>query len=621
ANFLYLYCPGMDSLLVYYPEITGGGELLKFYSTLKEKEGRVNESVGYNVKLDSLPERFQLLIACKSTKQVLLPIIVSSELKFDSDEGVRKIFFGLYSGILFVMFVYNFIIYLFTKYKTFLALVVYIPFVYLTQANYQGFASLYFWENSSFMMSYSFYILNPLVGIAAIVFFYSFLNIAQTLPSIIPYLMGFIAIYVVSFVLVYFDPVASYQVLQMNAGLLGVFTLVQALRLVGKGYRQARFYSVSTSLIIIGVILFVLKDFGLVKYSFWTHNVMSIGSGLEVTLLSIALADRINTLKKEKEESQAQALEVLQENERIIKEQNVVLEKKVEERTFELRQSNSDLGKALDDLKQTQAQLVDAEKMASLGQMTAGIAHELNNPINFVSSNINPLKRDVQDVFEVIDLYGEINVNNVTDKLKEVDDLKEGIELDYVRGEIDQLLNGIADGAHRTAEIVKGLRVFSRLDEDALKKANINECLESTLVILRSNFKNQCNVVTNLDSSIPEVNCFPGKLNQVFMNVLNNAAHATIATGKPNEECEVNVQSRLEGNKIVIAIKDNGVGIKETDRPKIFDPFFTTKKVGEGTGLGLSIALGIMNDHNGGIEVHSAEGQGSEFIITLPIDL
>ncbi|MGB0137961.1 MAG: sensor histidine kinase, partial [Flavobacteriales bacterium] len=323
-------------------------------------------------------------------------------------------------------------------------------------------------------------------------------------------------------------------------------------------------------------------------------------------------------LTAEKKRSQNRALQVLKENERIVREQNALLEEKVKERTKELEKSNQDLNVAYKSLQTTQSQLVEAEKMAGLGQMTAGIAHELNNPINYVSSNVNPLKRDVDEVFHVLDEYKSFTNKHESDaEVGKIRSLEKELDLPFLRIEIGQLLNGIREGAERSAAIVKGLRTFSRLDEDTLKLADINDGLESTLVILKSNYKGQCEVVKKLDPNLPQVECFPGKLNQVFMNILNNAIQASVDSN--SESPKVRVSTTTAGGEVKVHIADNGAGMSGEVKSRIFEPFFTTKKVGEGTGLGLSIVLGIIEQHNGTIHVESAPGKGTEFVITLPL--
>ena len=211
---------------------------------------------------------------------------------------------------------------------------------------------------------------------------------------------------------------------------------------------------------------------------------------------------------------------------------------------------------------------------------------------------------------------GEKMTTTIT-KIKEIEEYKEEIDLDYTKTEIGQLLEGIHDGAHRTAEIVYGLRVFSRLDEDALKSADLNECLRSTLVIVKSSVDPEVTLTTDLDDNIPEINCFPGKLNQVFMNIITNAAQATVDPKNTKDKKEVSIKTSFDDQNVYVSIADTGIGIPDSIKQKIFDPFLTTKDVGSGTGLGLSIVLGIINDHKGTIEVKTEEGQGTEFLLTL----
>jgi len=273
----------------------------------------------------------------------------------------------------------------------------------------------------------------------------------------------------------------------------------------------------------------------------------------------------------------------------------------------------NELDKAHRDLQEAQLQLVQSEKMASLGQLTAGIAHEINNPINFVSANVNPLQRDLNDLLRLLRRYEEVDASDgVAAKLAEIQQLREEIDVDYVIEEMGQLLKGIAEGAGRTTEIVRGLRNFSRVDESELKRADIHEGLDSTLVLLHSMYKGRIEIVKEYDA-LPDIECYPGQLNQVFMNLINNAVQAIPAEGR------VTVGTRRIGDLVEVTIADTGAGIPDAIRQKIFDPFFTTKEVGKGTGLGLSISIGIIQKHNGTIAVESEVGKGTTFIVTLPI--
>jgi len=276
-------------------------------------------------------------------------------------------------------------------------------------------------------------------------------------------------------------------------------------------------------------------------------------------------------------------------------------------------EKNVELNEAMTILKEAQEQLVQSEKMASLGQLTAGVAHEINNPINFVSANIKPLKEDLAEIMQCIQLYEQaITENKLETFFEKVEEYKNKTGISFSIEEVKSLLRGIEEGAARTSEIVKGLRNFSRLDQNVVKKTKLNEGIESTLALLHSAYKDRVEIVKDL-GQIPEVDCLPGQLNQVFMNIISNAVQAIPGEGK------IFIKTWATDNLVKISIKDTGPGMSDETKKKIFDPFFTTKDVGKGTGLGLSISYGIIQKHNGKIEVESVKGEGAVFIITLPI--
>jgi two-component system NtrC family sensor kinase len=281
---------------------------------------------------------------------------------------------------------------------------------------------------------------------------------------------------------------------------------------------------------------------------------------------------------------------------------------------LDLTTTNETLHKTVEDLKATQDQLIQAEKMASLGQLTAGIAHEINNPINFVSANIQPLKEDLNDVLKMVQAYEKIVREKIPERDSlEVRKLEQEMKMDVTLKEVNDLLKGMEEGAKRTAEIVKGLRNFSRLDQNVFLSANLNESLDSCLVLLNNSYKNRIQIVRQF-GEIPEVDCLPGQINQVFMNVLSNAIQAIPAEGT------ITIKTWQVSDHVKISIRDTGLGMTEEVQKKIFDPFFTTKGIGKGTGLGMSISFGIIQKHNGEIELISKPGEGSEFIITVPIN-
>lgn len=562
------------------------------------------------------------LLKINSGEQILVPLILGTSETIFYSLISKDIIFGIYIGVIIIMLLYNLFIYFTVRDKAYLYYVVYILFVGLTQTYLQGYTFKFLWPNSSWMAIHSMFLFPSFVGIAIAEFIKVFLQTSQYSKKLNWGLNIISTIYVICIILgISGLHNESQKIIDINAMLISLYGLFIAILLSIKGSRSARFFLFAWSIFLVGICVFILKNFGVLPYNNLTNYMMPLGSAIEVALLSFALADRITILRREKEQSQAQALDALKENERIIKEQNVLLESQVRIRTAELEQSNEELNVILDNLKSTQSQLVDAEKMASLGQLTAGIAHEINNPINFVTSNVSPLRRDIEDLVLILNKYAEIRPDGISaEKLEEVEKLKKELDVDFLVEEMDMLLSGIDEGASRTAEIIKGLRNFSRLDESELKKANINEGIESTLIVLNSAIAHEEVKLERNFGDLPDIECYPGKLNQLVMNIINNGIHATEMNPNSGKERIVKISTAVDGKDILISIADNGKGMDESTKSKIFDPFFTTKDVGEGTGLGLSIAFSIIESHNGQINVESKVGEGTTFNIRIPLE-
>ena len=267
-------------------------------------------------------------------------------------------------------------------------------------------------------------------------------------------------------------------------------------------------------------------------------------------------------------------------------------------------------------LEDAQNQLLQSEKMASLGQLAAGVAHELNNPIGFVRSNVTTLEGYLKGLFEIIAAYD----TKTRDALPPADvadlaDIKAQNDFEFIHEDIFQLLSESKDGLTRVQEIVQNLKDFSRVGGAGWGWADLHACIDSTLNIIWNEIKYKCTVVKHYDPTLPQVYCIASQLNQVFMNLLVNAAHAIPEKG----EIVISTDHSVDGC-VRIRIADNGVGIPEENLQRLFEPFFTTKPIGKGTGLGLSIAYGIIGKHHGNIEVSSVVGQGTTFTVTLPID-
>ncbi|MBW4564360.1 MAG: response regulator [Mojavia pulchra JT2-VF2] len=331
------------------------------------------------------------------------------------------------------------------------------------------------------------------------------------------------------------------------------------------------------------------------------------------------------------------------------------LEKRVDARTAELQQANQQLKQEVQErivteqalqlsetryreqanhleiafrqLQDTQSQLVQSEKMSSLGQLVAGVAHEINNPVNFIYGNLNHASQYTQDLLYLLHLYGK----NTPSPSLEIEEQAEAMDLKFVIKDLPKLLSSMKIGADRIREIIRSLRNFSRIDEAEMKPVDIHEGLDSTLLILH----NRLRATTNHTSielvkeygNLPLVECYAGQLNQVFMNLIANAIDALEEYEKEPliknaQSCRSQIRIRttiVDNDFVSIQIADNGPGMTKDVLQHLFDPFFTTKPVGKGTGLGLSISYQIVSKHRGQMQCISAPGQGAEFTITIPV--
>lgn len=579
----------------------------------------VNFTFALKLKKDELATYYYRI---SSGEQIIVPISIGAQPDIIKSQTDNFLVFGLYAGIFLAMILYNMFLAVSTRDRTYLPYIAYIFFVGITQATLNGYSFKFFWPENPEIAIRATHLCGALSGVATILFVRSFLSTKIFAPKFNWLLNIFLSLYLLSILLALAGQLhLSYNIINLTAGIGSISLMVVAVYIYKKkNYRPALFFIIAWSVFILSILVFVLKDYGVIPYNNITISGLQIGSAIEVLLLSFALADRINILKAEKENSREQALQALQENERIVREQNVELEARVNARTLELSAANGELSQTLTDLKEAESQLVEAEKMASLGQLTAGIAHEINNPINFVTSNINPLKRDIDILFETIDTIESmaLSAGPASEKQQQIEEYKEEIDLDYLKIEIGHLLKGIQEGSSRTADIVKGLRIFSRLDEDDLKKADINEGLDATLVIVNNLLNNKIELKKRY-GIIPQIDCYPGKLNQVFLNIITNAIHAIQKKFGDQAGGEIIITTCIEKTSLFIKIGDNGTGMDEKTRKKVFEPFFTTKDVGQGTGLGMSIVYNTIRKHQGQISIETEPGVGTEFIIELPI--
>ena len=294
------------------------------------------------------------------------------------------------------------------------------------------------------------------------------------------------------------------------------------------------------------------------------------------------------------------------------------LESKVIERTAELQSANTSLKEEkaqqeelIRKLAEAHTQLLQSEKMASVGQLAAGVAHEINNPIGFVNSNLGTLKHYIADLLKTLSVYEEYEGELKEETRGVLAELKRKIDLVYMTEDIGNLLSESIDGMQRVKRIVQDLKDFSHVDGAEMQLADLEQGLDSTLNVVWNELKYKSEVVKEY-GGIPKILCMPAQLNQVFMNLLTNAGQAIESHGR------ITVRTGQEGQNVWVEVEDTGMGIKPEHLDRIFDPFFTTKPVGKGTGLGLSLSYGIVQKHGGRIEVKSEPGKGTVFRVVLP---
>lgn len=297
---------------------------------------------------------------------------------------------------------------------------------------------------------------------------------------------------------------------------------------------------------------------------------------------------------------------------------NETLEAQVEERT-------ADLSQALNELKSSQAQLIQSEKMASLGQMVAGVAHEINTPLGYARGNADIVKTSLLEVRELckqqttaLDLIADGNADeaSIAEALTQAISLNEDIGADELMQELDNLLEDTEHGLKTIADLVASLKDFSRVDRSRNDLFDLNQGIESSLKIAQNHLKEGIEV-KKVFGDLPEIECSPSQVNQIFLNIITNAAQAIDSTGRTDGRIFIHTKTEDEG--VSVRILDNGCGMSEETRKRVFEPFYTTKPVGQGTGLGMSIIFRIIEDHGGRIEVKSVEGKGSEFKLWLPL--
>lgn len=550
-------------------------------------------------------------LRAKTMQPFFFPLRIGTLKSFMEDTHFLDFIQGIYAGFMLLILLYNLFLYFSTKEKIYLLYVAYVFSITWFMSTIFQYIFEYAWPNFPIINQYA-VASSGFTILTATLFTRSFLHTQSLVPRLHKVSNVFIGVGILVLILV-FTPfqIPALMLAQMGILLMAFYFLISGVTVLRKGYAPAKFYLVAWSFLIAGFIAAILESVNILPVMYYINS-MQIGSAIEVTLLSLALADRINLYKKEREVAQAAALKSVKEQAELIKKQNIILEEKVTERTIELNNS-------LEKLQSTQTQLIHSGKLASLGELTAGIAHEIQNPLNFVN-NFSELSVDlVKELNEEI-TKPQIDKSLVTELF---DDLKQNQEKINLHGK-------------RASSIVKSMLEHSRERTGIKELTDINVIVDEYFRLsyhgLRAKDKNfNTAMESHFDQSLPKVNIIPQDFGRVVLNLINNAFYAVnerrfmeskmdpINHQKLYEPC-VSVTTERVGNNILIHVKDNGAGIPENIKDKIFNPFFTTKPPGQGTGLGLSLSHEIIEKGHGGVlNVDSTEGVGTEFIIQIPI--
>lgn len=518
-----------------------------------------------------------LVLRVHHTRGTQFPFQAASITAFYNQAGLQNVLQGIYFGFMLVMIFYNLFVYFSLRDPSYLYYVIYVFLMSIFNAAVTGYAYQFLWPSWPILNQYV-DIQAVMVCMAGIVFTVSFLHTRKNTPVLHKVLCTLFAVYsaiAVTIACGYFV-IGSIALEYISLALVIIF-FITAYAVLRKGYRPAVFFILAWGFLLLSVVAYVLKDLNVLPINAFTENALQIGSAIEALLLSMALANRINVYKKEKQAAQLEALHSLEENKKLITEQNKLLEKKVEERTYELKKANTELSAALTRLQNTQAQLIQREKMASLGELTTGIAHEIQNPLNFVT-NFSAVNKE---------LVSELKQEVQTGRMEEV------LSLALTIAENEEK---ISHHGRRAASIVKSMLQHSNGASGERQPIDINQLVEEHLRLAYRGYRAKeslftVNVDTALDNSIGQVTAVPQDIGRVLINLFNNAFYAVQQKKKllnGTFEPSVTVSTERRGEQVVITVADNGTGISQKIVDKVFQPFFTTKPPGEGTGLGLS---------------------------------
>lgn len=521
----------------------------------------------------------------------------------------KHLLFGLYYGALLALLLYNFALWLSLRERVYLYYTLYVAGLGATFFDLNGLAFRYWWPDMP-SMNAAFVAFTYLALHALMQFARHFLDLRAHLPRLDRTVWWLLVCNALLCVFVWLLPGRYlFPVTQMVTLAVAVLVFVAGVLAWAGGVRAGRWFTLATGTYILGLVGYALQNFGWLPASLLSNHAVQFGSAIEMAILSLALADRIRHMKAERAAMAAASHRQLLESHQL-------LEKRVKERNRELVDSLEELSRKHERLIDAQQQLVQAEKMSSLGGLVAGVAHEINNPTNFTRIAAENIAREVARLQDFLHVQAGEDADPALMR-----------ELDARFVKLQGQLTLINDGTARLSQIVGDLRLFSRQDGASARIACPDAGLAATLNLVRAQYGKQVDIRLVQHDPTANGTCFPTALNQVFMNLAVNACQAIVgdarlrSRGTPAGMLEV--ESRVErvgGEPVWVAtFRDDGPGIPECDRDHIFEPFFSTKPVGEGTGLGLSVSYGIIQKHHGSIVLETGQGTGACFTLRVPL--
>lgn len=519
------------------------------------------------------------------------------------------LFYGLYYGFILIIVVYSLLLYVRLREADTIRYAIWVVFMGLQLALFRGHTNEFFWPANPAIERYA-TVLAGITGLVHIPFTLAFLRLSR---QSVFYKVG-VGVFVLYAIGILLNVVAvslqreQVDIVPLVALIEGLFSITAGVVVYRRGFRPALFYVVGNLAFFASIFVFLLYAAGQLPHAFWTYNSIHIGSGTEIILFTLALTYKINLLKQRQEEAVQEQLRLAEANRELVEKQNVVLEEKVRQRTDELNDRNTELETAMTTLQATQNQLIEREKMASLGELMAGIAHEIQNPLNFVN-NFAELG---------IELLGELK-NDI-----EAGHSDEALEL---TAQLQPNIERILHHGKRAEQIVNGMLQQSRSGSSLKQATDINALAQDYLQLVQQTTLAQPDSLavelhTDFDARIGLLAVMPQELGRVLLNLYTNAFYAVQEkqkTAPADYQPTVWVSTHRLADATEIHVRDNGTGIPDAMKQKIFQPFFTTKPTGVGTGLGLSLSYDVITKgHGGSITVVSKEGEGTEFTIHLP---